>query len=394
MLPYFEVQKTQIVNKQTGDVAFSYGQLSRNLESIKSRQGIDIAWIEEGETISQRSLDILIPTIRKAGSEIWVSFNPEDEFGTIYSRYIAPYLDEINAKGFYEDEHLYVCKVGLDDNPFATEELKVESRKCKERDYKEWLHIWGGEPIKDYSDAIIKPEWVKAAVDSHIKLGWEPKGMKALGFDPADVGKDAKATAGRHGSLVQHLEAWRNSDLSDAIDRTFEHYRNFNADIMVYDSIGVGSGVKVAADRDDPMKTMKLVPFSGSGRVRFPKKRWRDKANEDTFKNLRAQFYWNLAEKFENTYNAVEKGIYCDPDSMISISSDLELLDALRMELSAIHRVRRAGAALLQVESKEEMIRRGVKSPNLADALVYCFSAEIEDVVESGQDVNFVEAWA
>ena len=375
----FDIQRTAIINKMTAETSFSYGQLSRNLQSIKSKQGIDVAWIEEGETISQKSLDILIPTLRKEGSELWISFNPEDEFGAVYSTYVEPHKDAIARDGFYEDDYLYVCKVNLTDNPFATQELILESQKCKERDIREWEHIWGGEPIRDYSDSLIKPEWVRSAVDAHIKLGWKPAGFKSLGFDPADAGKDQKAIAGRTGSLVTILDAWGDHDLSDAITRAFTTYTEYGSDFLVYDSIGVGSAVKVAADRDDPLKKMKLHAFNGSGKVENPEDKWRDRPNKDTFKNRRAQGWWALAERFENTYNAIEKGIYTDPEKQISLSSNLDLLDSLRAELSAVQRVRRAGLSLLQVESKEEMIKRGVRSPNMADALVYCFSNPAPD---------------
>lgn len=371
---HFEIQRSQIINRNTGDVAFSYGQLSRNVQSIKSKQGIDIAWIEEGETISKHSLSVLIPTLRKAGSELWISFNPEDEFGPVYEQYVAPYRDVIDKQGFYEDDYLYVCKVNLEDNPFATDELIRESERLRKSDYKEWLHVWGGEPVKDYSDSLIKPEWVKASIDAHEKLGYEPKGVRVIGFDPADTGRDSKAMAGRYGYLVNYLHCWSDHDLSDAISQAFQAYTEHDLDFLVYDSIGVGSAVKVASDRDDPMKRMRLEPFNGAGSVDHPGDNWRGKSFKDTFRNKRAQYYWLLAERFENTYNAVEKGLYSDPEQMISIDSSLELIDALRMELSSVKRVRRAGMQLLQVESKEEMLKRGVRSPNLADALVYCFA--------------------
>lgn len=390
----FIIQNSQILHAGTGKVAFSYGQLARNVESIKSRQGIDVAWIEEGETISRHSLDILVPTIRKPGSEIWISFNPADEFGAVYAEYVHPHKEEIDKNGFYEDDYCYVCKVGLEDNPFAPNELLLESRKCRERDYKEWLHIWGGEPIRDYTDSLIKPEWVRAAVDSHKELNWQPRGLRVLGFDPADTGKDMKALCGRHGSMVTKLDAWADGNLSDAIERAFCDYRDWDADVLVYDAIGVGSAVKVAHERDDPARRLKIEPFVGSGTPVMPDATWRDRSNRDTFKNRRAQGYWNLAARFEATYNAIEKNEYTDPDMMISLPSDLPLLDTLRAEISAIRRVRRAGSSLLQVESKEEMLRRGMKSPNIADALMYAFGNVNFSPDAENMNIDFTVAWS
>ncbi|WP_238149052.1 phage terminase large subunit [Arsenophonus endosymbiont of Aleurodicus floccissimus] len=79
---------------------FKYGQLARNIASIKSKHDFDVAWVEEAETVSEKSLDTLIPTIRKPGSELWFSFNPAEENGAVYQRFVKPYKAIIDTQGY------------------------------------------------------------------------------------------------------------------------------------------------------------------------------------------------------------------------------------------------------------------------------------------------------
>jgi len=361
------------ITSETGSV-FKYASLSRNLASIKSKHDFDIAWIEEAETITEKSLDVLIPTIRKEGSELWFTFNPDDEFGPVYSKFVKPYLDDIRRQGFYEDEHLYVVKVNLDDNPFAPPELVEESALMKKTNLKKWLHIYGGEVFSDYSDSIIQPEWVDAAIDAHIKLRFQPQGVKSMGFDPADSGADAKAVMLRHGSVITKGLKWSDGELPEAIDRAFELAYDWRTEFIVYDSDGIGRGVKVGLEPRIVGKNIEVYPYGGNDSVDNREEIYAgDKSNRNTFRNKRAQYYWLLKDRFEATYNAIEKGIYTDPDKMISLSSDLEDLDVLKSELVKIER-KKGQNSYIQIESKEDMRKRGVRSPNMADALVMCFA--------------------
>jgi phage terminase large subunit len=385
MGPHFEVQKTQIIG--ANDSLFKYAALSRNIASIKSKHAFDIAWIEEGENVSERSWETLEPTMRASGSEIWVSFNPDDEFGFIYSKFVKPYLDEIESNGFYEDESLLVVKVNLVDNPFAPQELLDSSARMKKADYKKWLHIWDGQPYGDYSDSIIQPEWVDAAIDAHLKLGFKGIGVKSLGFDPADTGSDAKAVMMRHGSVITKGRKWSDGELPEAIDIAFADCYEWRGEFIVYDADGLGVGVKVGLAPRIEGKNIEVIPYHGGGSVDNPLDIYADdKTNKDTFRNKRAQYYWQLRDRLEATYNAIHKGIYTDPQDMISLSSDLPDLDVLKSELIKIQRAKRRNN-FIQIESKEDMKARGVKSPNMADALVMCFANPAPAM--KAKDINF-----
>lgn len=138
----FVFLETEIRHKKTGSKIIFTGLL-RNEQTIKSKEGIDIAWIEEAQTVSESSWETLIPTIRKKGSEIWLSFNPLN-------------VDDPTTKRFIENPPpgAFVRKVNYDENPYFPAELKAEMEWDRKNDYEKYLHIWEGYP-RTISDAQI-----------------------------------------------------------------------------------------------------------------------------------------------------------------------------------------------------------------------------------------------
>lgn len=369
----FRILETAIHHKSSGG-CFRYAGLARNAESLKSKFGYTRCWIEEAETVSEKSWNLLTPTIREEGSEIWVSYNPNEESSPTHLRFVVPYQKAIQDCGLYEDDFIYVRKVTYRDNPwFANSPLEAEMQHDKEHNYKKYLHVWEGECNADYADSIIEPEWFDAAIDAHKKLGFEPRGLKSVGFDPADTGDDSKGLAKRYGSVVFDVTEKTDGDISDAIDWAFKEAKDFGADDLVYDSIGVGAAVKVALVDRGPR--MNVIPYGGGDGVVDPEATYMlDRKNKDTFRNKRAQFWWYLRDRFEKTYRAVVKGEYIDPEELISLCGDIECLPKLKSELVKVQRKRIAGSRLIQLVSKEEMKAKGIPSPNMADALVMAFA--------------------
>jgi phage terminase large subunit len=197
-----------------------------------------------------------------------------------------------------------------------------------------------------------------------------------MGFDPADEGQDNKAYAMIHGSYVEDVHHWADGDVGDATDKIWEvANRNHMTDI-IYDNIGIGSSVKIKFNQIIGNSQMNIRGFSSSGEVDDPEKKYMDdRINADVFQNIRAQYWWYLRDRFEDTYNAVERGIYSDPDKLISLNSNMPLLKQLKAELTRVQRKRsRRSNGLILIESKQDMKARALKSPNLADALVYAFA--------------------
>lgn len=138
----FSCTESEIRCTKTGS-RFIFKGLLRNEQSVKSTEGIDVAWVEEAQTVSETSWEVLIPTIRKAGSEIWVTFNPLN-------------ADDPTTKRFIEDPppEAYVRRVNYDENKYFPDELRREMEWDKAHDYEKYLHIWEGYP-RTISDAQV-----------------------------------------------------------------------------------------------------------------------------------------------------------------------------------------------------------------------------------------------
>lgn len=123
---------------------FLFKGIRHNIKEIKSTEGIDICWVEEAEAVSAESWDVLIPTIRKEQSEIWIGFNPREEDAPTYKRFVLQ-----------PPPNSIVQKVNWRDNPNFPEVLNQERLYLKEVDPEgAYLNVWEGEPLT-MTDAII-----------------------------------------------------------------------------------------------------------------------------------------------------------------------------------------------------------------------------------------------
>jgi phage terminase large subunit len=152
---FYQVQKTSIVG--INGTSFGFEGLKHNVHSLKSYEGADICWVEEAVTVSKNSWEILIPTIRKAGSEIWISFNPELEEDETYQRFVvSPPKESV------------VVKMNWRDNPWFPDVLKGEMAELKERSEADYLNIWEGEPRSAVEGSIYEKELREAAEKGRI----------------------------------------------------------------------------------------------------------------------------------------------------------------------------------------------------------------------------------
>jgi len=142
---FYEVQ--QYVIKGNNGTEFTFHGLKHNIANIKSVEGTDICWVEEAQTVSKTSWDTLIPTIRKDGSEIWISFNPSLEADETYQRFVAnPPTNSI------------VKRINWTDNPWFPDVLRQEKDDLKEKDYDSYLTVWEGHCKQTLDGAIYANE--------------------------------------------------------------------------------------------------------------------------------------------------------------------------------------------------------------------------------------------
>jgi phage terminase large subunit len=142
---HYEIEKSTITGRNGTE--FIFAGLKHNVSNIKSLEAVDRVFVEEAQTVSRSSWQTLIPTIRKADSEIIVVFNPDLATDDTYQRFVVN--PPPGAK---------VVRIGWEDNPWFPDVLRDEMEYLRERNPEEYLHIWGGECINTLEGAIYANE--------------------------------------------------------------------------------------------------------------------------------------------------------------------------------------------------------------------------------------------
>jgi len=351
----FDITKNSIKCLSTGSEFMFYG-LARNIDEIKSMESIDILWIEEAHNLTKGQWEVLEPTIRKEGSQIWVIFNPKFATDFVYQRFVVS-----------PPPKTVVQQINFPDNPYLSETIKDVIDAAKAEDEEDFNHIYMGVPKDDDDGVVIKRSWLEACVDAHLILDIDMGGKKTVGYDVADDGADKNATASFDGGLCTAIDEWKadTDDLVKSSNRAMMTAKKTSA-FIVYDSIGVGastgSNLRAAGYKS-------YGKFIAGAKVARPRSKYQNVPNQEFFSNLKAQAWWQLADRARNTYNAIHNGKKFKPDELISISSSVKYLERLKTELSTPKRdFDKAGK--VKVESKEDLAAREIDSPNLADSFV------------------------
>jgi phage terminase large subunit len=363
----FDIQKNNIYSA-TGSEFMFYG-LWRSIDEIKSLESIDILWIEEGHNLTEEQWEVLEPTIRKEHSQVWLVFNPRLSTDFAYKRFVRNPPPKTITR-----------LINYDENPFLSKTMIDIIDAAKQEDFDEFQHIYLGVPKEDDDKAVIKRTWLMAAIDAHKKVtpaGGSWKGGVTVGYDVADDGDDKNATTSMDGSIAIHLDEWNGgeNELNESASRVRLTAERLAANSIGYDSIGVGAGTGSTLNTQGWTRHFK---FNAGGAVHKPDSIYGETRikNKDFFSNLKAQAWWLTADRLRNTYLAVHKGKSFAAEDMISISSecDSKLLDKLIDELATPKRDF-DNAGKVKVESKKDLDKRDVKSPNIADSFIIANSA-------------------
>jgi len=162
---YYQVLNTEI-RGITGTEIF-YAGLKNNVNRIKSIEGIDICWVEEAEKVSENSWQVLIPTVRKEGSEIWISFNPHQETDPTFKRFKTNPPPEFTPGG---KKYCFIKETGWRDNPWLPEELELEKDYLARVDKDAYDHVWGGEVQKKSDSQVMHGKCVLDAFVPDLML--------------------------------------------------------------------------------------------------------------------------------------------------------------------------------------------------------------------------------
>ena len=161
---YFEVQEAVIKSKRGNGMILFQGMQNHTSDSIKSLEGYDRAWVEEAQSLSQRSLDLLRPTIRKPGSELWFTWNPSSAEDPI---------DRL-LRGQNPPPDAVVVEVNWQDNPWFPDVLRSEMEYDRKRDPDKYAHVWAGGYLA-HSNARVFRNWrveeFDAPADAMFRFG-------------------------------------------------------------------------------------------------------------------------------------------------------------------------------------------------------------------------------
>lgn len=156
LAPHFEIGET-FIRTASGRISYSFAGLDRNIDSIKSKSRLLLAWIEEAEPVTEEAWVKLIPTLREEDSELWVTWNPERK-------------DAPTNKRFYQstDPRTKIVEMNWRDNPWFPDILDRQRLKDKKERPHSYGHIWEGEFLTAAEGAYYAPQINQAKEDGRI----------------------------------------------------------------------------------------------------------------------------------------------------------------------------------------------------------------------------------
>lgn len=380
----FNTGHNAITNDKGGE--FKFRGLARNTTSIKSMHGFDRFWVEEAQTISSDSLKLLTPTLRKPGSEIWMSANPMSSADPFSQRFVVPFLSELIKHGYYEDDLHLIIVSNYMDNPWFPDVLEQERQHDEEfLSRAEYEHVWLGKFNDEVEGSIIPVDWFDAAIDAHKKLRFKPLGTRIVSHDPSDTGPDSKGLCLIQGSVLLDVQENEKGDVNEGADWATDYAIENEADEFRWDCDGLGVTLKRQITTSLKDTGIKITMFRGSNTPDMPDAIYQPdehierklvKTNRQTFKNKRAQYYFALRDRFYATFKAVTKGVYSSEEAYISLSSNIKCMAKLRSEICRIPRKENPNG-MLQIMTKVEMKTvHQIDSPNLSDSVMQAMNLQ------------------
>ena len=364
---YFEVFEEEINCKPTGAHFFFRG-LTRNISSIRGLDGVDIIWIDEAQFIGATAWDNMLPTIRKEGSEIWVSFNPTFSTDIVWIEFIEN----------EPPEDTFLHKVNYTENPFISEAFKREAERYRRLYPERYAHYYLGEldeatgdtkrvlPINFLDTTLVVPEY-----------DWSHEPIRA-GFDVADEGDDESGFVARQGPVIIHMETFPD-DIEGSCSKVYALCKKLGVEDLWFDVTGLGTGVRDRFRYKMPCKHVIGIHFGG--KVQGKKTRFEEKqTNDDQFVNSTAQMGWNLHMRAEQTRRRqIEREALIDTRRCLYILPDV-MERKFRTQLTQpIWALNTAGK--IRIVKKPPQV---YTSPDIYDAAILSFAHDIRNGIKSG----------
>lgn len=318
------VKHDTIINPGMGTEFFFKG-VRRNINEIKSTEGVDKCWVEEAQSITEESLDILTPTIRKPGSQMIFTFNRFSELDPVYVRYVMNRPDKTFVRKVNYDT---LERVGL-----LSDSINLEIENDR-KDIDLFAHKWLGEPLGQGDLAVIPRHEILNAMNREV----EPEGQVEVGVDVARMGQDRTVFWMRKGHKTTKYKVYDHKKTVEVCD-LLEEFVGHDKDILIkIDDTGVGGGVTDEMERRG--YTVMPINFGAAAQER------------DDYPNLISEAWFQM------------KNIIQD----VQLPMDQDLLQEL-----STRQWKQDSKGRRVIESKDRYKDRGYKSPDLADACIICY---------------------
>lgn len=321
----YKVTDNSIINLVTKS-EFIFKGLRHNITDIKSTEGVDICWIEEGQVITDESLDVLTPTIRKPGSQIIITFNRFTELDPVFVKYVQSPLPQ----SFVRQVNYDVLEgVGL-----LSDVIKLEIENDRENNPALYAHKWLGEPLSQADNAVLNRDDLLKAMERNNATG----SIVEVGVDVARHGGDRSVLWKRQGLQTLDYKIYQDKKTTELCD-LIEQFIDFDKSVGIkVDDTGVGGGVTDEMDK----RGYSVMPINfGESAL-----------DKDKYPNLISEAWFSFAERLP------EIGLPKDTDLLLELSTRLWRQD--------VHGKR-------CIESKVDYKKRGFRSPDLADACIICY---------------------
>lgn len=324
----FSITKNEIIHNVTGSIIRFRGFFERGKVNIKGMEDVDIVWIDEAQSITQATLDVLIPTIRKKSSKIIFTMNRDRRNDPVFKR-------------FSKDKDCLTIKINYYDNPHCSEKNKKEAEQCKKDDYKKYLHVWEGEP-EDESDNFLFPVNL---LDFSEKITFSSQiqnPVKSMAVDLSGRGGDlCVATLVEQKTYTEYENTnvfhWNEKDTTISEGIILNLYHQWKPDLLTVDADGMGYPIFCTLRN----AINDIIPFYGGN----------DSLRQNCL-NQRADGYFTLYEFLKNRL------------LKITHQDTRRQLEYIKKEYSKTRK------GLIKIQAKADMKKEQGESPDYADSLM------------------------
>lgn len=326
----YQVMSNKLVHRTTGTEIWFMGFREQENLNIKGLEGVDILWIDEAEGLSKQTLDIIMPTIRKAKSRVIFTMN----------RYLRD--DAVTEYCTGKSNCLHI-KINYFENPYCSARLKQEAEDMKRKSERDYRHIWLGEPLQQADDYLFNYEKLNEVYDIQA-FGERFKRQRVMAIDFAAQGNDqCVATVldrltNQHWKLSERIP-WDEPDTMVSVGRIINLIGQFKPDVAMLDIGGMG---KPVWDRLCEAQ-INITPFDGGSTNNVDIKH---------YANWRAKGYFTVKEWVDNGFLIIDR-----KDNEV-----IKQLEKIRMKY------RSNGSRLIQ--AKVDMKKDLGYSPDDADSLM------------------------